>query len=74
MKNRNKDAVLYQNRCILLQLYLLRVISRIKNALLRSKAFNNLHFPAYFTWYITSFTSFTVRGTSGRAAATRLGA
>jgi hypothetical protein len=28
----------------------------------------------YFFWYITSFTSFTVRGTSGSAAATRLGA
>lgn len=28
----------------------------------------------YFFWYITSLTSFTVRGTSGNAAATRLGA
>lgn len=28
----------------------------------------------YFFRYITSFTSFTVRGTSGSAAATRLGA
>ncbi len=28
----------------------------------------------YFTRYITSFTSFTVRGTSGNAAATRLAA
>lgn len=29
---------------------------------------------SYLTWYITSFTNFTVRGTSGKAAATRLGA
>jgi hypothetical protein len=28
----------------------------------------------YFCRYITSFTSFTVRGTSGKAAATRFGA
>lgn len=28
----------------------------------------------YFFMYITSFTSFTVRGTSGSAAATRFGA
>ena len=31
-------------------------------------------FRPYLTWYITSLTSFTVRGTSGKAAATRLGA
>jgi hypothetical protein len=29
---------------------------------------------SYFLRYITSFTSFTVRGTSGNAAATKLGA
>jgi hypothetical protein len=37
----------------------------IKNPVFRSN---------YFFRYITSFTSFTVRGTSGSAAATRLGA
>jgi hypothetical protein len=31
-------------------------------------------FLVYFFLYITSFTNFTVRGTSGRAAAKRLGA
>gem|GEM_PF-5276900 len=36
--------------------------------------FDISNWPGYFFIYITSFTSFTVRGTSGRYAATRLGA
>jgi len=42
----------------------------IKAGLTRFLSFS----PNYFFRYITSFTSLTVRGTSGRAAATRLGA
>lgn len=78
MKNRYKDAVFGCKRCTIDKKYLSIVIiltgTKHKKALF-CRAFSqfNLYYP-YFTWYITSFTSFTVRGTSGKAAATRLGA
>ena len=44
-----------------------------KKALQNAKLLR-IKYAYYFFWYITSFTSLTVRGTSGKAAATRFGA
>jgi len=71
MKNRIKDeiknsiVVRYQ---IIFSNYLLCV------AIQRNPVVNLSYFQAYFRKYITSLASFTVLGTSGKAAATRFGA
>lgn len=72
MKNRDKDALYKSKRCTLTEFFFI-VFLPLKKSPCRAGAstFSDLF---YLTWYITSFTSFTVRGTSGNAAATRLGA
>ncbi len=54
-------------------IYFLLCISNIKKPT-SQPVYDLLMFDHYFFKYITSFTSFTVRLTSGNAAATRLGA
>ncbi len=73
MKNRDKDA-LYKSKGCTLTGFFFQVIKRRKNTAPRDRQGADNWELFYFTWYITSFTSLTVRGTSGKAAATRLGA
>lgn len=75
MKNHGKDATKKAERCALNEIYFSRVVLREQKSPV-VQAQTGLHhlIVNYFTWYITSFTSFTVRGTSGNAAATRFGA
>jgi hypothetical protein len=73
MKNRDKDALYKSNRCTLSDFFFI-VRGRTKKKPLQQGRGQYYLYNSYFTWYITSLTSFTVRGTSGNAAATRLGA
>jgi hypothetical protein len=83
MKNRDKDAIPILNIKTFWKKYFFCFILKMKKLCLLNTTFSFLsQFEAallqgcsgYFFRYITSFTSFTVRGTSGSAAATRLGA
>jgi hypothetical protein len=75
MKNHGKDAIKKAERCTLTEIYFSRVVLRKqKSPVMRTQTGLHHLIVNYFTWYITSFTSFTVRGTSGNAAATRFGA
>ena len=83
MKNRDKDALSILNIKTFGQLFFTSFSLKMKKLCLLNTTFLKntqfevalLHLEAnHFFRYITSFTSFTVRGTSGSAAATRLGA
>jgi hypothetical protein len=83
MKNRDKDASLISE----IKTFAEKIFCPFRLKMKKLRLFNvsfsgNALFEAglpqlecnHFFRYITSFTSFTVRGTSGKAAATRLGA
>lgn len=72
MKNHNKDALYKPKRCRITGFFFYFITGQ-KNSR-RSGKFAGFCTLTYFSWYMTSFTSFTVRVTSGKAAATRLGA
>ena len=78
MKNRSEDAYKKPNGCITMELFFIpTIVITINKKILRSDETQDnklLIGNIYFFIYITSFTSFTVRDTSGKAAATRLGA
>ena len=78
MKNHNKDALLYPKRCIRKIKKLSRVflLASHKEPGIFNTGFRQIYVKVctYFLRYITSFTNFTVLGTSGSAAATRFGA
>ncbi len=83
MKNRDKDASLISNIKTFAENYFLPFCLKMKKLCLLNTTFSkNTPFGVwppqvgqnYFLRYKTSFTSLTVRGTSGKAAATRLGA
>ena len=77
MKNRGEDAYKKPNRCITTELFFINtIVITINKKILHSyeKCRIIIDRKHYFFIYITSFTSLTVRETSGNAAATRLGA
>ena len=77
MKNHGEDAYKKPNRCITTELFFINTIGiTIHKKILHSyeECRTIIDRGHYFFIYITSFTSFTVRETSGKAAATRLGA
>ena len=77
MKNRGEDAYKKPNGCITIELFfIINIVITInkKSCNLIKNAGSLLIEKNYVFIYITSFTSFTVRETSGNAAATRLGA
>ena len=78
MKNRSEDAYKKPNGCIRMELFFINTIVITlwikKSCTLMKNAGSNIDREHYFFIYITSFTSFTVRETSGKAAATRFGA
>ena len=82
MKNQVKDANEKRIFKAFTQNNFLLIRRKIKGCAFKAQPFNilyqirNLYLSVftYFLMYITSFTSFTVRGTSGNAAATKLGA
>lgn len=75
MKNRGEDAHKKSNRCISTEIFLnILVVTINKNPALFLKSAGSLSIKNYLFIYITSFTSFTVREISGKAAATRFGA
>ena len=77
MKNRGEDAYKKPNGCITPELFFINnIVITINKKILHSYEKCRINFDRehYFFIYITSFTSFTVRETSGKAAATRLGA
>lgn len=73
MKNRNKDAASYANRCTKTEIYFSfrRTTIHKKPRFEISKRGPVIFGCPYFLVYITSLTSFTVLGTSGKAAFTR---
>lgn len=83
MKNRDKDAYLNSQYKTFGRNIFFPFLLKMKKLCLGKHNFfkiypfwgrkNFIDLP-YFFRYITSFTSFTVRGTSGNAAVTRLGA
>jgi hypothetical protein len=78
MKNRGEDAYKMPNRCITTELFFMNtIVITINKKILHSSyeiCRKIIDQGYHFFKYITSFTSFTVRETSGKAAATRLGA
>lgn len=77
MKNRREDAYKKSKRCtsnVIFFKYNYTLMGIKKPATTSVIAGFMLQLGNYFFKYITSFTSFTVRGTSGRAPATRFGA
>jgi hypothetical protein len=83
MKNRDKDASLISEIKTFAEKIFCSFRLKMKKLRLFSATFSQItRFEAWlpqiecnhFFRYITSFTSLTVRGTSGKAAATRLGA
>ena len=78
MKNRSEDAYKKPNGCITMELFFIpTIVITINKKILRSDETQDnkiIDGEYYFFIYITSFTSFTVREMSGKAAATRLGA
>ena len=78
MKNRGEDALKKPNRCITTELFFMNTIVITINKKIPHTSYELCRIfidrGYYFFKYITSFTSFTVRETSGKAAATRLGA
>jgi hypothetical protein len=83
MKNRDKDAMPISKFKTFYKKYFFPTLLKMKKLCLLNTTFiKNTPFGVsylqietdHFFRYITSFTSFTVRGTSGKAAATRFGA
>ena len=83
MKNRDKDVGLNPEIKTFCQLFFAADVLKMKKLCLLNTTFCQIYpFGAgilrldlnYFFRYITSFTSVTVRGTSGKAAATKFGA
>ena len=82
MKNRDKDANLnLENKTFVRNIFAPFMLKMKKLCPLNTTFSDSTHFGVdkilwlfYFFRYITSFTSFTVRATSGKAAATRFGA
>ena len=81
MKNRDKDARLIPEIKSFQQKIFCSFLLRMKKLRLLNTSFLKIKLPLflpfkddYFFRYMASFTSATVRGTSGSAAATRLGA
>ena len=78
MKNHYKDAFLPAKRCMALKIIIkssfTSVVKNEKPIKLQARWVFPDKCQYYFLRYMTSFTSFTVLFTSGKAAATRLGA
>jgi hypothetical protein len=82
MKNRDKDALSISKFKVFVKFFLAILFENEKVVSFEHNFLSTAELQTdyirvdlnYFFRYITSFTSFTVLGTSGRAAATRLGA
>jgi hypothetical protein len=77
MKNRDEDAYKKPKRCTITEVFFITKIvmeENKKSCIFIKKMQDQMSLINYFFIYITSFTSFTVRETSGNAKATRLGA
>jgi hypothetical protein len=78
MKNHYKDALLLAKRCMALKIIIkssfTRGVRNEKPIKLQARRVFQDECQYYFLRYMTSFTSLTVLFTSGKAAATRLGA